>query len=993
MFNTLKSLVGTVMMVSMLGTASLATSCYDEYDDTEIKGQISQIQNDLTALTQRVAKLENKLNDEVAALKSMIQDLNVVVSAEKVGDNWEIVLSDGTEFTVYGPCNVKDTDTDTDVDTYLVPKQDTDGVWYWAVVTDTLGEDITEEWLLVDGKKVPAFGQECTCEPVEPCTCTAPELKFDVDADGNLLVSIDGGANWTNSGINANDFCGCTPNEGGNETTVVECNCIIADVDIWSKPGYAIFTTVDGDTFEVEVAQDGAGIVANIKGGRLNFTFGESKVADLDLKNVVDIAVMDKPEGWRAKIEGSKLTVTAPAEAAVTEGTADAEGYIRLHATSDEGTCKIAKVKVSTSAGLSIEVDAKSGDFVVYNPMVDEYTDWRSGETYYEFSQFYIGYAPIAEFEADPAAYLETVFEGWGGYMIGNNLYQGAPYEAGVNEVMIFEFNIADICYALTYGELPEGEQYVVWACPMDDTGYNPNIEDVVYGYYKPSVAKVEQLSASFCDVEISVQLMGSTSYDIVIDLAQNWKANEYYDPFEMALEDWQYSKPMYENYGMEYHFGYGYGVTGDVVYEGSLAEFQKEIYQAYQADLLKPNTKYALVVLPIDEGKAYDAYTVKDILYYEFTTSGVEAGGNATITITPTSLEYTKIKASVELSDDVVLAYYNFMDPTNEAVVAGGETLANALLEGGYMTTEFPINATKSSLSMGQTVTMAVMALDAEGKYTLATQDLSTPEMSYSTATVAIDEIKGLNNSISVKLSASDTAVKYRVYPLASYNLYYYTEETIKNNLLTNGDEYYYYSTINVATGAVTGKSGQWDAATSTLTLGGVYNGTAYTVFVVAQFEDGSWSANMASAEATPALVLEPFFASTTTEAQAILTTLGDPMIYDFAVDGNWLDFSVKFEKITEGMEIYVMCSEEEVMNSQAGPLDMQRAPYIVDNGTTLESADEHVTFYMNHNGKDLYYAVKDAEGNYYGTFTFDMGQVYDYMMAGGAGVGGMEP
>lgn len=993
MFNTLKSLVGTVMMVSMLGTASLATSCYDEYDDTEIKGQISQIQNDLTALTQRVAKLENKLNDEVAALKSMIQDLNVVVSAEKVGDNWEIVLSDGTEFTVYGPCNVKDTDTDTDVDTYLVPKQDTDGVWYWAVVTDTLGEDITEEWLLVDGKKVPAFGQECTCEPVEPCTCTAPELKFDVDADGNLLVSIDGGANWTNSGINANDFCGCTPNEGGNETTVVECNCIIADVDIWSKPGYAIFTTVDGDTFEVEVAQDGAGIVANIKGGRLNFTFGESKVADLDLKNVVDIAVMDKPEGWRAKIEGSKLTVTAPAEAAVTEGTADAEGYIRLHATSDEGTCKIAKVKVSTSAGLSIEVDAKSGDFVVYNPMVDEYTDWWSGETYYEFSQFYIGYAPIAEFEADPAAYLETVFEGWGGYMIGNNLYQGAPYEAGVNEVMIFEFNIADICYALTYGELPEGEQYVVWACPMDDTGYNPNIEDVVYGYYKPSVAKVEQLSASFCDVEISVQLMGSTSYDIVIDLAQNWKANEYYDPFEMALEDWQYSKPMYENYGMEYHFGYGYGVTGDVVYEGSLAEFQKEIYQAYQADLLKPNTKYALVVLPIDEGKAYDAYTVEDILYYEFTTSGVEAGGNATITITPTSLEYTKIKASVELSDDVVLAYYNFMDPTNEAVVAGGETLANALLEGGYMTTEFPINATKSSLSMGQTVTMAVMALDAEGKYTLATQDLSTPEMSYSTATVAIDEIKGLNNSISVKLSASDTAVKYRVYPLASYNLYYYTEETIKNNLLTNGDEYYYYSTINVATGAVTGKSGQWDAATSTLTLGGVYNGTAYTVFVVAQFEDGSWSANMASAEATPALVLEPFFASTTTEAQAILTTLGDPMIYDFAVDGNWLDFSVKFEKITEGMEIYVMCSEEEVMNSQAGPLDMQRAPYIVDNGTTLDSADEHVTFYMNHNGKDLYYAVKDAEGNYYGTFTFDMGQVYDYMMAGGAGVGGMEP
>ena len=158
MFNTLKSLIATAVMVSMLGTASLATSCVDEYDDTDIKGQISQVQKDLKALTERVANLENKLNNEVSALKSMINDLNVVVSAEQVGDNWEITLSDGTEFTVYGPCDFEDTDTDTDCDTYLVPKQDTDGVYYWAIIYDNLGDDIEEEWLTVDGAKVPVFG-------------------------------------------------------------------------------------------------------------------------------------------------------------------------------------------------------------------------------------------------------------------------------------------------------------------------------------------------------------------------------------------------------------------------------------------------------------------------------------------------------------------------------------------------------------------------------------------------------------------------------------------------------------------------------------------------------------------------------------------------------------------------------------------------------------------------------------------------------------------
>lgn len=981
MFNTLKSLVATAVMVSMLGTASLATSCVDEYDDTEIRNDLSNVKKELAELTKRVANLETKLNSEVAALKSMIDGLNVVVSADKVGDDWKITLADGTEFTVYGPCDAEDTDTD--VDTYLVPKKDTDGVYYWAVVDDTLGEELTEEWLLVDGQKVPVFGAaECDCEPSEPCTCEPAELKFDVDATtGNLLVSIDGGKTYVDSGIKAENVCNCDPNAGGSS----ESNCIIKDVDLWTEPGYAIFTLQDGSTVKVEIAQDGAGIIANIKGGRLNFTFGATKSAELDLKNVVDIAVMDKPEGWRAKIVDNVLNITAPTEEAVAAG-ADAEGYVRLHATSEEGTCKIAKVKVSTNAGLEITVDAKTGEFTVTNPMLVEYEDWWSGETYYDFAQFYVGLAPLAEFEADPIGYIENINRSYDAiYMIGNNLYTGDPYEAGVCEVMILESSAAVLYNYVAYGELPEGEHYVVWACPMDETGYSVSPTDVVYSYYKPAVNKVEQLSASFCDVEVSILLSGATSYEYVVDYASNWKEEGGWNPIEGALQEWKSYKPMYAQYGMEYYFGYGNSIKGEINFEGSLAEFKAG---EYEADLLKPNTEYALVVLPVEEGKAYEAYTTEDVLIYTFTTTGIVSGGNSTITITPNA-SYTSLQATIEYSDDVIAAYWNFFEPTDEKILAGGDTTADYMLEKGNITTTFPTNANKNyGLSMGQTMTLVVMALNANGQYTIETLDMTTKEMEYSNETVAIDKIEGLNNQIAVTLSVSGGNVtKYRVYPLASYNLDYYTEDTIKNTLMTNSDEYYTYSTVLVADGTVKGKSASWDAETNTLTVNGVYNGTAYTVFVVAQFEDGTWSANMASAEATPSLVLEPFYVSTSAEAQEVYTTLGDPMIYDMAVDGTWLDFSVKFDKLAEGQKVYVYLSEEEVMTSQAGSRDNKRAAYVVDNGTMLAGPTEYVALFTNHNGKDIYYAVQNADGSWYGTFVFDLGQVYDAVVNGGGG------
>ncbi len=991
MFNTLKSLIATAVMVSMLGTASLATSCVDEYDDTDIKGQISQVQKDLKALTERVANLENKLNNEVSALKSMINDLNVVVSAEQVGGNWEITLSDGTEFTVYGPCDIEDTDTDTDCDTYLVPKKDTDGVYYWAVVYDNLGDEIVEEWLLVDGAKVPVFGgAECDCEPQEPqegCDCVAPELKFDVDENGNLLVSIDGGKTWVESGINANNFCNCDPNAGGNTEGG---NCIFSGVDTTTKPGYAIFTLVDGSIVEVMMGQL---INFSVKGKAYIQPKETKEIAFTVSSNVESVEVMNAPMGWRAAIKEDVLVVTAPSRELVVAGAADQEGFITFHLNTTSGQCKIAKMEVAYA---ELTLTVKGENITITNSIVVE-TNYGWGPQF-NFNSFMIGFAPIDTFKANPTEYIENIYDNYDDvYYYGDNLFDGW-YEEGVCEVMEINTTIAEAYYYGSWEELP-AENFAIWVCPMDASGRDLVVEGLSYHYYYVPTLKAEQTAASFADVDIAVDLKGFDSYEVVFDRAQNWMEQDGFNPVEAALSEWVAYKDMYAQYGMDYFFGYGNQIVGDFEYEGSYAELQADVYQAYSVDLLKPSTEYVFVVLPITNGRALTDYTVDDVKIFTFKTADIVAGGESTITVTPTEIGYTSLKASIEYSEDVVVAYWNyFKKGSEEAVTTGGETLAKFMLDKGNMSTEFPTNATKTyGLAMGEEWDLVVMALDAEGNYTLKVEPLKTAEMSYNDAVITIEEITPLNNSFSVKLACSATdVVKYRVLPTATYNLDWNGRDYYKNQMLTNSDEYYTYSTVTLATGKVTGKAGSWDAANNTLTVtGSIYNNTEYTVFVVAQLTDGSWTETMVEAVVTPAQSLDPFFASESEEAQAIYTALGTPMIYDFSIDPsmpNWLDFSIKFETIADGMKVYVWNGEEEVLASQGGAREKGRAAYIVENGTELTKDDNSVMTWMNHNGKDLYYTVKDAEGNWYGVFMFDLGQVYDAMVGGGA-AGGMDP
>ncbi len=92
-----------VALAATLLTAGF-TSCGDDYDDTVLKGQISD-------LDQRVTTLEEKVKTDIAAIQasiSTIEGYDFVKSVKKVTDGYEITFSKGTVAVITNGTNGKD---------------------------------------------------------------------------------------------------------------------------------------------------------------------------------------------------------------------------------------------------------------------------------------------------------------------------------------------------------------------------------------------------------------------------------------------------------------------------------------------------------------------------------------------------------------------------------------------------------------------------------------------------------------------------------------------------------------------------------------------------------------------------------------------------------------------------------------------------------------------------------------------------------------------
>ena len=152
------------------------TGC-QEYDDTEIKGRVDNLESQVTELRLLVEKINSNLTSLVTAVDAL-NNQDQIVSVEKLpaGNGYTITFKKSGTITIYNGEKGLDGKNGTDgldgkdgKSPVISISQDSDGKYYWT---------LDGEWLLVNGQKVPATAE-----------VAVPKIKVE---DGKFLFSTNG---------------------------------------------------------------------------------------------------------------------------------------------------------------------------------------------------------------------------------------------------------------------------------------------------------------------------------------------------------------------------------------------------------------------------------------------------------------------------------------------------------------------------------------------------------------------------------------------------------------------------------------------------------------------------------------------------------------------------------------------------------------------------------------------------------------------------------
>ena len=945
LFSNLKAIVAVVAMTTMMGAA---VSCSSEYDDTNITNRLDIIEKDLAALKERVAALEESLNAQVKALADLKAENAFVTDVTVKDGNTVVTLSDGTSFTVYAEC----TDEFVDTDKYLSVKED-NGVYYWAFFT----ADGFVAYLEVNGEKVPVYQES------EDCACS---LVFQVDeTTGNLLVSIDGGATFVDSGI-------CMNEEEDGETNVGAC--IFTGVAVDEENGTVTFTTPDGE-FTVALAEV---IEFNVK-DTLYVAAGKSKSVTFEAGEAVsDVYVMNQPLGWSAYVEGNTLTVNAPKKEIYNMGGAEKAGVIALHLNTASGACKVAKLNVSY-AELSLNID-KQGNIVIKNTLVETFMTtnefWQEVEVT-DFVSWHLVVLPIDEYNGNleesmmNSYYYADVTDNSISYY-GMN-YERLPYEEGVVEELICTGTLEDFLYASTYGYLPyEGESFVVAVVPDDMKTFNYNFNDAVIVEFKQPKIAVSVAEATWQTVYLDVTLRGCQTY--FVDFASKEEIAQYTDPAEFYAEKlWMYDT--YSQYGV---------LKLEEDYANSYIEFNEFMnYGAsYFTDFgLAPGAEYELSILAIQEGK--EEYTYEDLVIIPFALNDIVAAETPAEITMEAVVDYTSIKPTVTVPETTVVMYYTWLDEVVEDEAAQAE-LITTLVNGYYKVNDFEENGyviahsndrylsnwdVTYNLTPGQTKVMAVLAIDNDGNYTLKQQAFTTKQVAVNeTYTLGVGELSIEGGKLNVPVTGLDGAAisKYRYYLVDTSYYSLKNNETISAEMAISTHSHYKDITGDDITNPLVISQGLSGYSYKALVAG-----TTYKFALVALFADDTVSNVVIVDEVT----YDMEFVKATDPAWEASKPTFTITSCEYDAEMDMYDVYYKFE-LPEGVGVYPSIMDPEYLQNQVGKSAKIR--YMLDNCTTDWDEDGLLNNYVRDTYK-LYFPWEDAEGKLYEVAEVDLTEYYD--------------
>mgnify|MGYP000055491832 FL=1 len=237
----------------LLVVALAMFGCGDDYDDTALK-------NDISDLKSRVEKLESwcsTANTQISALQGLVSALQendyvtgvnpIMEGAKEVG--YTITFAKAKPITIL---NGKDGENGTDGITPIISvKQDTDGQYYWTVTTG----EADPVWMTdAEGKKINAAGQAGEAGHTPVISVETSDGKLCWKVDGKWLLDEKSNkvpATGEKGATGATGATGSTGSKGDQGDSIFKKGGINTDND-----DYVIFTLTDGTEIKLMRALD-----------------------------------------------------------------------------------------------------------------------------------------------------------------------------------------------------------------------------------------------------------------------------------------------------------------------------------------------------------------------------------------------------------------------------------------------------------------------------------------------------------------------------------------------------------------------------------------------------------------------------------------------------------------------------------------------------------------------------------------------------------------
>ncbi|WP_196012397.1 DUF5074 domain-containing protein [Alistipes onderdonkii] len=301
----------TLLTVMLLGVSTWSCS----YDDDDLWNEIGNIKTELA-----------RINKEVGTLQTLVDALNqqkTITSVEETATGYTITFNDGKTVEIKNGTNAPEVGIDL-----------FEGVYYWTI--GGKGNWLTD----ADGNKIPVAGKDGS----------KPQMA--VDADGY----------WTVDGVRIKDAA-------GNDVKAAGSNGKDGDSffeSVTDGDDEVTFTLTDGTTIIIPKAS-AAGFAFVFptqlpKGGTdvdnyYLFAFGEEKILAYT-GDITTADLMSIPQGWAARIDPDKktVTVTAPAFA----GSYYTEGILSLVGIDGKGKTQLASARIC-----AVDYSDPEGTFVL----------------------------------------------------------------------------------------------------------------------------------------------------------------------------------------------------------------------------------------------------------------------------------------------------------------------------------------------------------------------------------------------------------------------------------------------------------------------------------------------------------------------------------------------------------------------------------------------------------------------------------------------------